>query len=443
MDNELIIVEQSSIQGTVLLSGAKNAVLVSIASLLLTEGKSTLYNVPASDDIFGMIDLLQDLGAMSHFDVHKKILTVDTSTVMHYKVSAARMQKMRASILVLGPLLARFGKADVALPGGCIIGSRPIDYHIKNFVRMGVSFEQEDTFLCGSVQILQSKRLVLDYPSVGATENLLMAATLTKGVTTIVNAALEPEVLDLIKILRAMGAHINILAPATIEIEGVEKLHPVEHTVMVDRLEAGSLLLAAAVTGGSIVLPDANGYELDVFLMKLEEMGHSIHIDEHGKGISLQATLEPNAVSFKTSPYPGFPTDLQAPMMVAQCLAQGVSCIEETVFENRLVHVQALHAMGAHIEVRGSFAKIMGVKTLQGADVVASDIRAACALIIAGLAAKGTTKISGVHHIKRGYDALDMKLQQLGAKIMILSKNSFHMDSKSLMSEPDHHERSI
>jgi len=416
MLKEFITIEQSlHLNGTIRLSGAKNAVLVSIASLLLTEGESVLFNVPCSDDIFQMMALLEDLGAIVHFDQTEKKLTVDTTNVIHYKVDALRMQKMRASILVLGPLLARFGKADIALPGGCILGARPIDYHLKNFKRMGATFEQEGLFLRGSVTALQAQRLVLEYPSVGATENLLMAACLTKGTTSIVNAALEPEVLDLIKILRSMGAHIAVHAPATIEVQGVDKLNPVEHTVMFDRLEAGSLLLAAAVTGGSIMLPDADSTVLDVFLMKLEEMGHTISIG--AKGISLLAAADPKAVSFKTSPYPGFPTDLQAPMMVAQCLAQGISEIEETVFENRLVHVAELRKMGAQIEVSGTKATVTGVKQLRGADLVASDIRAACGLVIAGLVAHGTTTISGVHHIKRGYDALDKKLIQLGASL--------------------------
>lgn len=418
MLEECIVVEQSQrLSGEIRLSGAKNAALVSIASLLLVDGKSILQNVPTSEDVFCMIKLLEGLGAKINFDQINKILEVDTTQVRKYQANQEIMKKMRASVLITGPLLARFGRAEIAAPGGCVIGKRPINFHVNNFKKMGVKFVTDGDFLSASVDKLIPKRIVLEYPSVGATENILMAAVLIDGNTSIINAALEPEVLDLITLLKKMGAKINIVPPATIEIEGVTSLSPIEHTVMCDRLEAGSLLIAAAITAGDIYIPDAPAYDMDVFLLKLEEMGHTIIIGDEGKGVRLIGTSSPIAVSFKTAQYPCFPTDLQAPMMVAQCLSEGISEIEETVFENRLVHVNELKKMGAQIKIDGNKATIIGVKELYGTEVIASDIRASCALVLAGLVAKGKTMIKGVHHFRRGYDSLDQKLAFLGAKI--------------------------
>ncbi|MBT3455454.1 UDP-N-acetylglucosamine 1-carboxyvinyltransferase [bacterium] len=420
MENTRLIVKQSlSLSGTVDVSGAKNAVLVIMASLLLTRGKSVLKNVPASADVSHMIKLLEQLGAQVGFEKDAKIMHVDTSFVDKYKVSPEIMNKMRASVLVMGPLLAHFGQVDLALPGGCIIGARPIDYHLKNFERMGVDVEIKGSFLCASVKKLTPQRLVLEYPSVGATENLLMAATCTIGTTHIVNAALEPEVLDLVDVLKKMGARITIHPPATIEIEGVCSLHPIEHEIVFDRLEAGTLILATAITGGQLTLPNANGYLMETFLSKLDEMGHSVSIGKDGNGIVFRATKSPRAVSFKTSPYPGFPTDLQAQTMANLCLCQGKSLVQETVFENRLLHVRELEKMGAQVSVECNMARVSGVEELYGAEVIATDIRASAALVIAGLAAKGTTIIKGVHHWKRGYEKLEDKLTKLGANIWL------------------------
>jgi UDP-N-acetylglucosamine 1-carboxyvinyltransferase len=388
-----------------------------MTSLILTDGKSTLTNVPHSDDVMQMILLLRSLGAQVIFTEETNTLEVDTSTLKSFKVSPDIMKKMRASVLAMGPLLARFGRADIAMPGGCLIGTRPIDYHLINFAKMGVAIDMNGEFLLARAPKLTARTLVLEYPSVGATENLMMAATLTEGTTRIINAALEPEVLDLVVVLKKMGAHINILPPATIEIEGVEHLAPVQHEIIADRLEAGALLLAAAVTGGEIYLPQAPASLLDVFLMKLQEMGHIVEVGPQNVGIRLKAVAEPRAVSFKTAPYPGFPTDLQAPMMAAQCLARGTSVVEETVFENRLIHVRELQKMGAQIKVEHNKAIITGVDELYGTAVIATDIRASCALILAGLVAKGTTTMTGIHHWKRGYELLEVKLARLGAKI--------------------------
>lgn len=420
-----ITIEQSlGLSGQSQLAGAKNAVLVIIASLILTEGISVLTNVPCSNDVLQMIELMRDLGAQVVFYVDKNTLEVDTRFINSYKVNPAIMKKMRASILVMGPLLARFSRAEIALPGGCAIGDRPIDFHIKNFEKMGVDCAIDGDFLIGITKKLQAKTLVLEYPSVGATENLMMAAALTQGTTKIINAALEPEVLDLITVLKLMGAHIAILPPATIEIHGVASLSPIKHHVMYDRLEAGALLLAAAITGGTITLPHADASAMEVFLLKLQEMGHTLILDPSGKGITLHATKQPRAVSFTTGPYPGFPTDLQASMMAAQCLAEGKSVIHETVFENRFLHVRELQKMGAQITVNGDRVLVTGVDALYGASVIATDIRASCALVLAGLAAKGTTVMTGIHHWKRGYESLEKKLALLGANIVLKKATS-------------------
>ncbi|MGE0009990.1 MAG: UDP-N-acetylglucosamine 1-carboxyvinyltransferase [Candidatus Babeliales bacterium] len=423
VDQVLVVEPSTGLRGQVELVGAKNAVLAIMASLILTEGISTLTNVPNSHDVRQMIQLLRDLGAHVTFDVHKHQLEVDTTFLCKYTVSPAIMKKMRASVLVMGPLLARFGRADIAMPGGCLIGARPIDIHLKNFEKMGVVLSQEAEFLNAKADALTATHLVLEYPSVGATENLLMAAVKTRGITRLINAALEPEVLDLISVMMAMGAKINILAPATIEIEGVSTLKPVNHAVMYDRLEAGSLLIAVAVTGGQVTLPQARWDHMDVFLFKLEEMGHHVLRGPNGVGITLVATREPRAVSFTTAPYPGFPTDLQAPMMVAQCFARGQSVIHETVFENRFLHVRELQKMGAQITIKGDRAYVSGVEELYGAKVIATDIRASCALAIAGLKAKGQTVITGLQHWQRGYEALEQKIGQLGGMIRLETTN--------------------
>lgn len=420
MSNAHIVVEQSlGLQGQAELVGAKNAVLVIIASLILTQGKSVLTNVPHSEDVLNMISLLQDLGATVEFLIAQHTLIVDTSCITTYSVKPDIMKKMRASILVMGPLLARFGKADLAMPGGCVLGARPIDYHLKNLAKMGVIFDLQEYAISAHAPTIIPTKLILEYPSVGATENLMMAATLAQGTTRIVNAALEPEVLDLVDILRKMGAKINILPPATIEIEGVSTLQPVNHAILHDRLEAGALLMAAAITGGQIYLPQASSHNLEMVLMKLQEMGHIITVGDNEQGISLVACKSPRAVSFKTTPYPGFPTDLQAPMMALQCLANGTSVIEETVFENRLLHVRELRKMGAQIKVEHNTAIVTGIDALYGANVIATDIRASCSLVLAGMVAQGTTIMTGVHHWLRGYDALEKKLQTLGANIKL------------------------
>ena len=418
--DETMLIEQSlELRGQTVPIGAKNAVLVIMASVILTEGTSILKNVPHSNDVLQMISLLQDLGAQVIFDRDLHQVTIDTRSLDKYTMSASIMKKMRASVLVMGPLLARFARAEIALPGGCLLGARPIDFHLKAFEKMGVVLQREGDILNGITYGLKAATIVLEYPSVGATENIMMAASLTKGVTRIINAALEPEVIDLIEVLQKMGARITITPPAIIEIEGVESLRPIEHSILHDRLEAGALLLAAAVTGGDIYVPFVRADLLDVFLLKLDEMGHSISVDPNNKGIRLKASKNPKAVSFRTAPYPGFPTDLQAPMMVAQCIASGTSVIHETVFENRFLHIRELQKMGAQIKLEGDRAFVTGVEALYGTQVIATDIRASCALVLAGLVARGATVMTGMHHWRRGYDALEKKLVSLGAHIQL------------------------
>lgn len=420
VDVPYLAIEQSlGLEGEVTLSGAKNAVLVIMTSLILVKGVSILRNVPASDDVLQMIGLLTSLGAEVSFDQHANILEVDTNHLEGYRVKPEIMKKMRASVLVMGPLLARFGKVEIAFPGGDVIGERPVDYHVKNFEKMGVVVEQHGDLLTAYVQHLQHRNLLLEYPSVGATENLMMLAVLTAGTTRIINAALEPEVFNLIDTLRKMGAHISLEIPATIVIEGVDELKPVDQTIIFDRLEAGALLLAGAITGGYVRLPEAPAHEMGLFLMKLQEMGHTILIGKDGIGVKIKATKNPRAVSIRTAPYPGYPTDQQPPLMAALTLAQGVSVVKETVYENRLIHARELVKMGAQIETHYDTATIRGVEELYGTHVIASDIRASCSLALAGLVAKGTTTISGVYHWKRGYQALENKLRALGASIVL------------------------
>lgn len=436
MNNQLLIIEQSKpLSGTAELYGAKNAVLVIMASLLLTKGKSILSNVPFSSDVQTMAMLLRHLGAEVKYAADMQTLYVDTTDVNHWDVDHAIMKKMRASILVMGPLLARFGKADIALPGGCVIGERPVNYHMKNFQKLGVDIVQTGEMISATAYHIQPQKICLMYPSVGATENMLMLATKAKGTTTIINAALEPEVLDLVAVLKKMGAQIAIVPPATIKIEGVDELQPVEHAVINDRLEAGALLLAAAVTGGTVSLPQAPAFAMDLFLDVLVQMGHTIQIGMHDIGVRLIATQEPRAASIKTGPYPSFPTDLQAPIMAALSVADGVSVIQETVFENRLLHVRELQKMGAQIQVEHNKAIITGVEQLYGTSVIATDIRASCALVLAGLVAQEKTIMTGLHHWQRGYDKLEQKLNTLGAQIALVESEKVLMQQKRVQNQ--------
>lgn len=429
MSQHYLLIKQSPpLHGTIQLVGAKNAVLVIMASVILSNGVSVLENVPQSADVIHMIALLKDLGAIVHFDHNNNKLTIDTTALNAYEVKPDIMNKMRASILAVGPLLGRFGKAKVAFPGGCLLGARPIDYHIQGFKKMGALVETQETSINITLKPYAERpdytRFILEYPSVGATENIMMFAAIGKGTTEIINAAIEPEVLDLIECLTKMGAQITCKEGQVIEIKAVEKLNPVNHRIIPDRLEAGALLLAAAITKGSINLPQARADHMDVFLDKLAMMGHSIQTGTNKtaqyplQGIQLTAAQNPIATSFKTGPYPCFPTDLQAPTMAMLCVASGTSAIEETVFENRLLHIKELQKMGAQITQHDQQkATIRGVESLYGSSVIATDIRASCALVLAGLVAQGQTKMTGIHHWRRGYEKLEEKLATMGALI--------------------------
>lgn len=426
MIKEYILVKKSrKLSGTINISGAKNSCLVIMASLILTSGKSILHNVPFLEDVLNMIALLRSLGIEILEDKENKKLAIDTSNLNSFSVRPEIMEKMRASVLVAGPLLARFKKAYLSMPGGCIIGSRPIDLHLAAFAKMGVNIHFLGNLLELTVDFisLKSGKIIFDYPTVGGTENIIMAAVLTPGLTQIINCSLEPEVFDLINILKKMGAKISIEAPATIKIEGVSTLNPVEYTIMPDRLEAGSLLLATAITGGEIYIPNIKASYLDIVLEKLSDMGHMLSINSNGLGINLKAIDTPKAINLKTMPYPGFPTDLQAPMIAVLSVANGTSVVSETVFENRLLHVHDLNKMGADIKINNNTATIKGVSQLKGNTVNATDIRAACSLVIAGLKADGETRIIGTHHLYRGYQGLDQKLNSLGAQILITSSD--------------------
>ncbi len=412
------------LRGIVEVSGAKNAVLVELASLLLTSGVNTLSNVPALSDVGAMVELLTYLGCVCDWDREAGCVTVDTSRVAGRAIPADLLQSFRASILILGPLLARFGSAVVAYPGGCPIGARPIDFHLKAFESMGAQIMVEGEELCVRADSgLHAQEVVLEYPSVGATENVLLAAVGVLGQTVIYNAALEPEVLDLIELLRLMGADIECQVPAKIVVRGGGSLSPAVHTVLPDRLEAGTYLAAAAATGGDVTVKGLPHDLLRVFLAKLREMGHQVVCQANE--IRLIASLRPQAVSFTTMPFPGFPTDLQAPMTALLITAQGTSRVHESVFEKRLVHLVELQKMGAVTQLNGDKAVVEGVSrdALQGAALIAVDIRGAAGLVIAALSGQGESRVYGVEHIRRGYVDFERKLRSLGAEISLQSLN--------------------
>lgn len=416
----LTVEKSCPLSGELSLEGAKNAALVTIASLLLTQGISILRRIPPSADVFLMIRILEALGVQIIFDQDARTLTVDTSELKSYPLDSAIMGQFRASTLVLGPLLARFGEAVIAFPGGDAIGKRPIDFHIHAFEKMGATIViTPDKIHAYALSGLKPAKIVLSYPSVGATENILMAATLVQGRTTIMNAAFEPEVLDVMEALRSMGADIRCGITGTIDIYGVKNAVPIDHAIIYDRLEAGTYLAAAAVTKGEIELPRAPVTSMAVFLEALRTMGHTVEEGER-EGVFFKAHPLPKAVSFRTMPYPGFPTDLQAFMVVAQTVAEGTSIAHETVYEARFGYIKELQRLGAQIVLQNdTLAMVQGGATLYGAPIVAGDIRAAAALTLAGLIAHGKTTVFGVEHILRGYVNFVEKLQSLGATLCL------------------------
>ncbi|BFH71276.1 MAG: UDP-N-acetylglucosamine 1-carboxyvinyltransferase [Paenibacillus dendritiformis] len=401
--------------GTVRVSGAKNSVLPIIAASLLGEhGVSVICDAPPLDDVKTIHHVLEKLGA--NLTYSNETIRVNAEHLHSYEAPYELVRKMRASFLVMGPLLARAGQARISLPGGCAIGTRPIDQHLKGFEAMGAQIGLGQGYIEAKVNgRLKGAKIYLDVASVGATENIMMAATLAEGTTTIENAAREPEIVDLANYLNKMGAKVRGAGTGVIRIEGVEQLHGAEHTVIPDRIEAGTYMVAAAMTGGDVYVEGAIADHLGPVIAKMEEMGVQIEPDENG--IRVRADRPLKAVDVKTLPYPGFPTDMQSQIMALLLVAEGTSVVTETVFENRFMHVDEFNLMSANIKVDGRTAVVTGGAKLVGAKVCATDLRAGAALICAGLVAEGTTEVSGVHHIDRGYVNIAEKLSSLGADI--------------------------
>lgn len=404
------------LEGQLKVSGAKNAALPIIAATLLANDTTKLSNLPHLHDITTMIELLGCLGVGLTVD-EKMGLEIDATSVSSQQAPYELVKTMRASILVLGPLLARFGRAKVSFPGGCAIGSRPVDLHLKGLEAMGAEILIEDGYINASVNgRLKGAEINFEIVTVGGTENLLMAATLAEGVTTIRNAAREPEVVDLAQCLVAMGAKIEGIGSSTLVIEGVPALHGCDYTVMPDRIEAGTYLVAVAATGGKIRLEGASPHHLDIVLDKLREAGATVTSGDDWIALDMGGK-RPKAVSITTAPYPGFPTDMQAQFTALNTIAEGAGRVTETVFENRLIQTHEMNRMGANIVIEGNTAMIVGREQLKGAPVMASDLRASASLVIAGLVAQGETRVDRIYHIDRGYECIEEKLQSLGADI--------------------------
>ncbi|BCV23023.1 UDP-N-acetylglucosamine 1-carboxyvinyltransferase [Moorella sp. Hama-1] len=413
---EAIVIEgRTRLQGRVTVSGSKNAVLPIIAACLLTGDECYLEDIPRLADVDTMCGVIGEMGAKVYPDGINN-LRINAGSIQKMEPPYEYVRRMRASFLVMGPLLARFGRVKVSLPGGCAIGARPIDLHLKGMAALGASI----TVNKGNVEAEATGRLkgapvYLDFPSVGATENIMMAAALAEGTTTIENAAGEPEIVDLANFINSLGGRVTGAGTRVIKIDGVKELHGSHHAVIPDRVEAGTFMIAAAATGGDVLVENVIPTHLKAVMAKLTETG--VHLAEEEGGIRVQADLPLRAVDIKTMPYPGFPTDMQAQFMALLTTARGSSMVTETVFENRFMHVNELKRMGASIVIEGHCAVIKGKNKLTGAPVKATDLRAGAALVIAGLMAEGETSISCVHHIDRGYENLVAKLQALGARI--------------------------
>lgn len=415
--DSILVKGGGALQGEISIAGAKNACLTLMPATLLSEEPLTLTNAPRLSDIVTMTQLLQSLGAEISSLQDGKVLALSSHGTVNPHADYDIVRKMRASNLVLGPLLAREGHAVVSMPGGCAIGARPMDLHIHGLEAMGATIELKDGYLHATTRGgLKGAQIEFRMASVGATENVLMAATLAKGTTVLKNAAREPEIQDLAKCLRAMGAQIEGEGTSTITIQGVDRLHGATHQVIPDRIELGTFMLAPAIAGGEVELIGGSRELLSSFCDKLEETGVSIEQTQKGLKVS-RKNGRVAAVDVRTEVYPGFPTDLQAQMMALLCTADGVSNLEETIFENRFMHAPELMRMGAEIEVHGGTAKVTGVKRLKGAPVMATDLRASVSLILAGLAAEGETVVSRVYHLDRGYERVEEKLRAVGANI--------------------------
>lgn len=410
---KLAIQGGTQLHGEVFISGAKNAALPIMCASLLSAEPLQLNNIPDLHDVSTMRMLLQQMGVV--IDLHGETMTLHGAGVSKLEAPYDMVKTMRASVLVLGPLVARFGEARVSLPGGCAIGSRPVDLHIKGLQAMGAQITIEHGYIHAQAQRLKGARIFFDIVSVTGTENLMMAATLADGVTVLENAAREPEVIDLANCLIAMGANITGAGTDMISITGVEKLHGAEHRILPDRIESGTFLVAAAATGGSITLRNTRADILDTVIEKLGEAGAILRVE--ADTIHLEMHTRPKAVNLRTAPYPAFPTDMQAQFMALNTIAEGSAMMVETIFENRFMHVQEMRRLGAQIDVEGNTAVVRGVPRLEGATVMATDLRASASLVIAGLVAQGETVIDRIYHLDRGYAHIEAKLSGLGASI--------------------------
>ncbi|RIW36118.1 UDP-N-acetylglucosamine 1-carboxyvinyltransferase [Bacillus salacetis] len=423
---KIIVRGGQRLNGTVKAEGAKNAVLpVIAATLLASEGKSVIKDVPTLSDVYTINEVLRHLNTDVSFSNNE--VTVDASRELFVEAPFEYVRKMRASVLVMGSLLGRTGRARVALPGGCAIGSRPIDQHLKGFEAMGAKVKVGNGFIEAEVDgRLKGAKVYLDFPSVGATENIMMAAVLAEGTTVLENVAKEPEIVDLANFLNKMGANVKGAGTGTIRIEGVERLYGVEHNIIPDRIEAGTFMVAAAITQGDVLVKGAIAEHMSSLVAKMEEMGVTIIEEEDGLRVIGPEKLKP--VDIKTMPHPGFPTDMQAQMMALLLHAEGTSVISETVFENRFMHVEEFRRMNADIKIEGRSVIINGPVSLQGAEVGATDLRAAAALTIAGLVADGYTRVTELQHLDRGYVDFHTKLEALGADIERVKETEEELD---------------
>ena len=412
---EIIVVEKSPpLRGNVRINGAKNSALPILAASLLGTEDIILEDVPGLKDVEIMCEVLTSLGAKVE-KLDKNVIKINSKNVNNHVTEYDLMNKMRASLLVMGPLLARLGKTRSSLPGGCAIGTRPIDLHFKGFKALGASVNTEHGNIDAHAEKLVGDKIYLDFPSVGATENIMMLATMAEGETILDNAAMEPEIVDLQNFLNKLGANIKGAGTSTIKIKGVKKLGGGSHRIIPDRIEAGTFMVASAITGGDVLVENVIASHIKPVIAKLKETG--AQVIENGDNIRVIGNKNPKAIDVKTLPYPGFPTDMQAQFMAMMTLCSGTSVITETVFENRFMHVDELKRMGADIKIDGKSAIVHGVQHLTGAPVAASDLRAGAALVLAGLVADGKTEIKNIYHIERGYDGIEERFSNLGAKI--------------------------
>jgi UDP-N-acetylglucosamine 1-carboxyvinyltransferase len=411
--DKLVIKGGKKLAGEVRISGSKNASLPIFVATILAPGLNRIGNVPFLRDINTTIKVLESLGAI--IEGNGNLVKIDSAGIHNHEATYDLVKTMRASVLVLGPLLARFGKARVSLPGGCAIGARPINLHLKGLQALGAEINLEHGYVEAEAKRLKGARINFDISTVGGTEHLMMAAATAKGETVLENAAREPEIDDLAQVLNLMGAHIEGAGTDTIRIQGVNELSPVSYSVMPDRIEAGTFMIAAAITGGDVKILGMKPEHLDALIFKLQDAG--VEITSRDNVVRVKAPRKLRSINIKTRPYPGFPTDMQAQFMALMCVADGASVISENIFENRFMHVSELLRFGADITTEGNSATVKGVKKLSGAPVMATDLRASASLILAGLAADNITEISRIYHLDRGYESIEKKLAGLGADI--------------------------